>query len=308
MSFHLIGHRSELRNPGDYVRLPMAPRDVVAYNDNGTVVCIDGVCPHRGARMFREFRGNGKAVCPYHGWAFRGGEMVVPNREAYPAVVPGMGGYGHEWFGDFLFSLDEGGCPTDADGFVKFLTDLSPRIDSLYDWDSFVIDCPWQVAVENALEDHHIPKVHADTFAPLGLRRTDQYRIGSWSMATYDITDKRASKMLSGMQRFLEFGTGLRYFHLFLGPHACLSSVGGITFSIQHYLPEGDRTRFITRMYKGKTVPTAPDLEDFYRSAFQFNQKVFDQDAEVCEGIRTPGYALSRDEARIKWFRESYPW
>jgi len=309
----LVGHRSELRNPGDFIRLPHAMGDIVAFNDEGEVRVIDGVCPHRGTQIFTGVHGNQKATCPYHGWTFRNGEMKIPNAQAYPVLGPGaqMQTYYHEWIGNWLFASRHTPSlfPIDDEfgGFRQFLIDIGDMIDGRVNVQAMAIKAERDVCIENALEDHHIAQVHPTTFAPMKMKRLDQYRLKSCSMATYDITDARTMKTLNLMRKYMEYPTGSRYFHLFLAPCAALSSVGGLTFSVQHYLPTpGNHTLFITRLYKGKIKPGAPDLTAFYDSATEFNATVFHEDAVICESIVGRGNALaSPEEDRIRWFRET---
>jgi phenylpropionate dioxygenase-like ring-hydroxylating dioxygenase large terminal subunit len=309
----LVGHRSELRNPGDFIRLPHAMGDIVAYNDEGKVRVIVGVCPHRGTQIFNAVHGNQMATCRYHGWTFRNGKMKIPNAQAYPVLGPGaqMQTYFHEWIGDWLFASRHNPAhhPIEEEfgGLRQFLMDIGDMIGGRLNVQVMAIKAERDVCIENALEDHHIAQVHPTTFAPMKMKRLDQYRMAASSMAVYDIEDKRTMKMLALMGKHMEYPTGSRYFHLFLAPCAAISSVGGLTFSVQHYLPTpANHTLFITRLYKGRMKATAPDLTAFYDSATEFNATVFHEDAVICESIVGRGHALaSPEEDRIRWFRES---
>jgi phenylpropionate dioxygenase-like ring-hydroxylating dioxygenase large terminal subunit len=218
--------------------------------------------------------------------------------------------YHHQWVGDWLFAsrYNPAHWPIDDefDGFRQFLVDIGATVNEPLSVLSTHIDADRDVCIENALEDHHIDRVHPTTFAPMKMKRIEQYRIKNSSMAVYDIEDRRTIKMLALMRKHMQYRTGCKYFHLFLAPCAAISSVGGLTFSVQHYLPTPNNTTvFITRMYSSKMKESAPDLTAFYESARKFNQTVFDEDAEICESIVGRGNALaSPDEDRIRWFRE----
>ena len=62
--WHLVAHRSELANPGDFVRLDWAAGELVLHNDEGEIVAFDNLCPHRGGRFFTEDRGSARTSPP----------------------------------------------------------------------------------------------------------------------------------------------------------------------------------------------------------------------------------------------------
>ncbi|MDT7748126.1 MAG: p-cumate 2,3-dioxygenase subunit alpha, partial [Pseudonocardiales bacterium] len=83
-----VGHESEVRNPGDYVRRPLAGRPVFMVRgvNTGKVHVFHNTCTHRGAVVCRQKFGNAKVFqCFYHAWTFDSeGELKgVPGREAY---------------------------------------------------------------------------------------------------------------------------------------------------------------------------------------------------------------------------------
>lgn len=104
--WRLVAHRGELAEPGAFLRLDWALGDLVLHNDEGQIVAFDNVCPHRGGRFFVEDHGVGRAVCPYHGWSYRGGQVRVPLAKTFP---PGaldkvaLRRFQTAWCGDFLF-------------------------------------------------------------------------------------------------------------------------------------------------------------------------------------------------------------
>ena len=79
-----VGHESELANPNDFVTRRIAGRPVIFVRDReGTVRCLLNVCPHRGAQVCRQKKGNAKLFsCIYHGWAFESSGRVISIAEA----------------------------------------------------------------------------------------------------------------------------------------------------------------------------------------------------------------------------------
>jgi phenylpropionate dioxygenase-like ring-hydroxylating dioxygenase large terminal subunit len=303
----LIAHRSDLGTPNDFVRLPIGSEGIVAFNDGGNIIVTDGICPHRGARMVEKPFGNAPLVCPYHGWSYSAGKLNIPHCSNYPVVETAkakLRQYLTCWVGDWLFASEgNSGYPVESPKVRALLESI--KITSRRHFESMPMSCDWRIAVENTLEDLHVPTVHRDTFGKLGLQRTAMEAHGKNSLALYEVTDKRILMLGERLAPHFENTRPDEYFHLFLYPYACLSSLGGFTYSLQHYMPMGAWTQFSTRLYVGAAKPDAPDYRWFYDEAHAFNKLVFQQDAEICAKVAGFGHALSDDEIRVRWFRQA---
>src|SRR5262245_20600050 len=104
--WHLLGHRSALSKSGDFLRFEWFDEEIVAFNDQGTIVVFDNVCPHRGARIISACDGNQKLRCPYHGWTYHAGKFHAP----FPQQIAPedlrrarFNTFEQKWCGDFLF-------------------------------------------------------------------------------------------------------------------------------------------------------------------------------------------------------------
>ncbi|MEJ2776256.1 Rieske 2Fe-2S domain-containing protein [Sulfolobaceae archaeon RB850M] len=75
-----LAHESEIPNKGDYVLRYMGPYTsvIVVRDEESKIRAFYNVCPHRGAKLIREDRGNSLFFkCPYHGLTFKTtGELV----------------------------------------------------------------------------------------------------------------------------------------------------------------------------------------------------------------------------------------
>lgn len=299
----LLGHRSELAKPHDYLQLGGA----CAYNDNGEIIVTDGLCPHRGTRLFEGHSGNKAWICPYHGWSYSDGKMHIPLTRAFGKdaewgePVP----FQQEWVGDFLFAKEPGAKPSPLQLACKdMLAAVSKNIWALHWQYVMPMPCPPSVAIENSMEDYHVPMVHRDTFARLGLVLKDMDRFGNNSIAHYEVTDERTVDGLKVASEYFENVKPDEYFHLFIYPYTCISSLGGFTYSVQHYLPASDgNTSLWTRLYSSRTKPESPSLAFLFDTAASFNLRVFTEDAAICKLVSGQGRVLGDMEKRISWYR-----
>ena len=85
----LVGHDSQIPQPGDWIRTSIGLRDVVTIRGaDGAIRVLHNRCPHRGMTVCVPRAGGGRRlVCPYHGWAFdtAGKLLGVPQPGGYDA-------------------------------------------------------------------------------------------------------------------------------------------------------------------------------------------------------------------------------
>ena len=84
-----VGHESEIPKPGDYLRRSVGGWPVMfVRGKDGVPRVFLNTCPHRGALVCRQDRGNANLFqCFYHAWTFNNqGELVgTPEEEGYAA-------------------------------------------------------------------------------------------------------------------------------------------------------------------------------------------------------------------------------
>jgi Rieske 2Fe-2S family protein len=68
----LVGHQSQLPEPGDYFLAVIAEESVVVIRDQRSVIRgFYNVCRHRGTRLKEDACGHASAIrCPYHAWTY----------------------------------------------------------------------------------------------------------------------------------------------------------------------------------------------------------------------------------------------
>ena len=83
-----VGHESQIRNSGDYVRTFIGRKPVVLVRDaDGEVRVIHNQCAHRGSLVVANDKGNtDEFQCCYHGWTYHldGRLKAVPLHHGYP--------------------------------------------------------------------------------------------------------------------------------------------------------------------------------------------------------------------------------
>ena len=67
-----LGHSSEIANNCDFITRAVGGRELIFNRDRaGAVHAFLNTCPHRGAMVVREKKGNALSFrCFYHGWSF----------------------------------------------------------------------------------------------------------------------------------------------------------------------------------------------------------------------------------------------
>jgi phenylpropionate dioxygenase-like ring-hydroxylating dioxygenase large terminal subunit len=313
--WHLVAHRSELANPGDYVRLSWAAGDLVLYNDEGAVIAFDNVCPHRGGRFFVEDRGNARAICPYHGWSVRGGEVRVARREQFTACdlkKAVLSRFQTAWCGDFLFvgvdpvmSLER-----QLDVFGTRLSDIAYDIAAPRDLYKIDFQANWRVAVENALEAYHVNSIHPDTLAPMALCEDTDSFAGLNSAFHAKVGNQRTARGLAALRRFFDLRAGFEgYCTYYIFPFAMVSSTYGYSYSLQTFFPTAEQHRswFYSRLFSSRAAEGTDDFsETLLGATIRANHQIFDEDHEICRRVshhydmNSPDRIYASSEERVR--------
>jgi len=320
--WHPIAHRSEVANPRDFVRMDVAGQEVVAFNDGQDVIVFDNLCPHRGARIFDGNAGNARFTCRYHGWSYANGKLFIANKADFDeaalkaACLPR---FETEWVGDFLFASKSprGALATQLAGLEETLTLLSRSCAARADYNAYVYQCDWRIAVENALEPYHIGSIHPDSLNKLRLSEGVNSYFGENSVWASAVGDEKLARKLSriGTMFDLQFQYP-GYWSVFLFPFSMISSTFGFSYSLQHFFPdvEQNRSNFVSRLFTGRLKPSASAeaLSAFFDSTATVNRQVFEEDHDICQRIprhswsSQPPRIAARSEAKLVHFRQSY--
>jgi phenylpropionate dioxygenase-like ring-hydroxylating dioxygenase large terminal subunit len=334
-SWLLVGHESQVPNPGDYMTLDaIGERALVIRGKDRVLRAFHNVCRHRASRVVLGEAGGceGAIVCPYHGWSydFDGKLRAVSAEKTFSNLDKDRMGLMEleleQWMG-IVFVRFAGSGPSVGSTMEEFDDEVRQyRIEDMKPWGrpiSLIENFNWKFFSENDSEGYHIPKGHP------GLRRL-------FGTTYVDCkTNTRASRSHSTLQE--------------------RPSSNWVERSYQHFLPEVTHLPENLRrawIYYGFnptfSMQLTPDLVDCYqvlpmgpdrcriegfslaldddrppmRAARYLNQRltrqVIKEDIDFCHwtdgGLRTSGYpggVLSELEFGVRafqdWIRELLP-
>jgi p-cumate 2,3-dioxygenase alpha subunit len=176
-----IGHESELPNKGDFHRRKVGGRNLMfTRSQDGVIRAFYNSCPHRGALVTREAKGNSKVFrCFYHAWSFNNkGELVgMPDKEGFPndhncdgsknlAVVKRVENYRGFIFvnyDDDAISLED--YLGNAKEYLDIVADQSEAgMEVLTDPQEYSVRANWKLLGENSVDLYHAVPTHKTFF------------------------------------------------------------------------------------------------------------------------------------------------
>jgi p-cumate 2,3-dioxygenase alpha subunit len=172
-----VAHESEIPAANDFVTRTVASRPILFTRDrDGQVRAFFNVCPHRGATVCRQNRGNAKSYqCIYHGWVFSNSGQLLsqPGHDCYAKnfnedgsanlkPVPRLEEYRGFWFLNF----DRNAIPLH-----EYLGGTKEYIDKVVDssekglrviggTQEYSIRGNWKLMAENSLDIYHGQNLH----------------------------------------------------------------------------------------------------------------------------------------------------
>jgi p-cumate 2,3-dioxygenase alpha subunit len=187
-SWLYVGHESEIRNKGDFVRRPVGNRQVfMVRGRSGQVNVFHNSCTHRGAMVCRQERGTAKVFsCFYHAWSFNtDGDLVgVPDRDAYGdgldfsqmglrsvARVESYRGFVFLSYDPDIVGLEE--YLADAKEYLDLVIDATEDAEIISGTNEYAINANWKLLAENSIDGYHAVSTHDTYFKYLVALGTD---------------------------------------------------------------------------------------------------------------------------------------
>ena len=168
----LVGHQSQLTEPGDYFLAEVAGESLIVTKDQrSTIRAFYNVCRHRGARLCEEQNGHAAAIqCPYHAWTYAldGRLLGAPhmdetpgfNKTEYPLKPARLG----LWEGFIFLNLADASAPLE-----KWFKPLGGKFSS---WNlaalrsakriEYDVQANWKLIFQNYSECYHCLGVHPE--------------------------------------------------------------------------------------------------------------------------------------------------
>jgi choline monooxygenase len=195
-AWHLVGHKSEIAEPGQYVLVDVFEQSVAVVRGlDGVVRAFHNVCQHRGHRLLKERRGRLGAIltCPYHSWAYglAGDLRNAPYCEGlkdFDRKQYGLKPVRLEEFAGFWYvNLDPDARPMaeEMKGADAEIRKYCPDIETLHlvHEQDYHVAANWKVVVDNAIEGYHFPlsgRYHRELADVIDYDRWDPSAHGKW--------------------------------------------------------------------------------------------------------------------------------
>jgi phenylpropionate dioxygenase-like ring-hydroxylating dioxygenase large terminal subunit len=167
-TWQLVGHVSQLAEPGDVITAVVGGEGVVVTNDDGELCAFYNVCQHRGHELVSADATHLSAiVCPYHAWIYDLGGRLVRARRIEASVLGGIcvPRVRVETLAGFVFvNLDPDAvalaetAPGVEHELLRLAPDAGERVLTARLSHEFAAN--WKLAIENYNECYHCPNVH----------------------------------------------------------------------------------------------------------------------------------------------------
>jgi p-cumate 2,3-dioxygenase alpha subunit len=212
-----LGHESELPNPCDFLTRSVGGRELVFNRDRaGKFHVFFNSCPHRGAMLVREPKGNALSFqCFYHGWAFNvNGRFASRFSEGNYGTDHYEGGCANlthvprfeQYRGFFFVNFSAQGETLES-----YLAGAKDMIDLISDQgelgmeivggeQQYVIKANWKLLSENSADGFHAQQTHStylDYLANIGNLPTDPAQLKQ-VMAARDPNEGRGIDLGNG--------------------------------------------------------------------------------------------------------------
>jgi phenylpropionate dioxygenase-like ring-hydroxylating dioxygenase large terminal subunit len=333
-----LGHAQDVAKDGDWFRATLGTRSIFVQRFGDRLKGFENRCAHRSFPLRTADKGNGPIRCGFHHWRYNeeGRAVDIPECEPLFGVTPQEMGVklvpvqvatcGALVFGRFQL-------PGDNETLEEFLGESFPIIEAMFSGPatpqflSGEVAANWRLCFQIAVEDYHVPVVHAPVWGKHGYLKRERigyFRFGRHSAfftnADPDGFAKMAAECRAGTWRSANY----RVFHIF--PN----------LTVNHFHTDRDHWYVMAMQYvpvtPGRSLMrawygpapfaanrawherwAAPVVDVIRRVAVRYySHKVLKQDTAVCEKLQTIAQQIAGApilgglEERIGWFEEAY--
>ncbi len=254
-TWQLVGHRSQLAEPGRLITARIGDQSVVVTNDGGEITAFHNVCQHRGHELVLEEAATTPIItCPYHAWVYDLGGRLTHARghDVGEICVPRVRVEEHAGF--LFVNLDpdaaklEETIPGIEAELLAIAPDAAERVLTARLTHEFAAN--WKIAVENYNECFHCPNVHKAFTA--GVVSAPTFRITPRGNTIHHTAEAVAN---TDYERFRD---GDDYGSFYTWPASSIQCYPGQVLNTFRWVPLAvDRTLLIRDWWFDRDEPTA---------------------------------------------------
>jgi choline monooxygenase len=284
-SWQIVGHVSQLKEPGDYFTTRLGNEPLLFTNDGGTIRGFFNVCRHRAGPIAYGCGHAQRLVCRYHGWTYDLAGQLLRTTEMEgasdfdPSAVRLRQVAVHS-FGPLLLAALDPSTPS----FDEFFPGVAERCASLQldrmghvTTREYPVKANWKVYVDNFLEGYHIPLVHP------GLNREIDYRKYVTEVGEHHTLQH--APVREGSEHYGKTAGNDQAFYYWLFPNVMLNVYEG-QLQTNVVIPV-DAGHTIVRFdwFAHEPLPD-PQTDVRWNELVSFSEEVQAEDAKICEAVQ----------------------
>jgi choline monooxygenase len=300
-TWQVVGHASQLANPGDYFTTELAGEPLLCVcGSDAKLRAFYNVCKHRAGPPAEGCGSRKLFRCGYHGWTYDLNGTLICATE-----IAGINGFRpedfsltpiriEEWFNLVFVNLDPAAPPL-----PETLGELPRQVEKfpfggmkLFERRTYDMKCNWKIYVDNYLEGYHLPSVHP------GLNREldyNAYVVEPHSSYVRQFSPIRGTQPGDATpRRYQEAREDLTTEYFWVFPN-CMLNCYPDNVSVNIVLPlEPERTLAIFEWYLPEEDHSGPAA----KASVEFSHQIQLEDVQICEvvqrNLRSRSYSRGR--------------
>jgi choline monooxygenase len=288
-SWQVVGHASQVVNPGDYFTTGVAGEPLLLVRGlDARLRGFYNVCRHRAGPPAAGCGSRKLFRCGYHGWTYGVDGALISATE-----IEGVEGFRAEDFAlvpvrtEEWFNLVFANLNADAPPLQEQLGELPSQTSGfpfaemkLWERRTYDMKCNWKTYVDNYLEGYHLPSVHP------GLNREldyNAYAVEPHAQYVRQFSPIRGAQPGDGTpRRYQETREGLTTDYFWIFPNWMLNCYPD-NVSLNIVLPlEAERTLAIFEWYLPENNHSSPAA----KASVEFSDQIQIEDMRICEAVQ----------------------